>query len=537
MRTACKACQYLLTFSGRTEQDVGRGAASTSSSGLPGGFDPPSSNVTWCPNQFFDVVLPHFPRGVVRLVGYLLWQTLAWNDEYGQPRRTRHRLTWRTLGARAGVSRGALGDVLRVARSAHFVRIEGAEGDRSPTATFELQWAEGPYVRRPEAFAGFFRGMGHRTYVPNQFFTVVVAREPLAVIRVVGAVIRESIGFEAAQGYRRTEAALSCRTLARRTRLSTRHVALALQQAIGAGYLQQVSAGTFGGEAEAARYALRWSDGFGGDAWPFEDESPQGLERVTPTGRGSKRSTAAVQKGTQVRFKKVYSSKEEIKPLNEILAKPAPPPALPSPGRRRADSREVGEPATLEARLREVGFSGRSVAALAGYPRERIERQIAWLADRAATRSPLGLLRRAIEEDWPPPRTARRRMPPPGISLAIAAVAPMLAEPTAVERRAYVAWMRERLEAMERTEPARFQAFLEHRERLKASLRYVHHDRPDHGILRGWDSDAARIAHLQAFDRTLPDLETWCRGHASAGRQCPAPSDTRAAMKNSQIAT
>ena len=44
------------------------------SAGLPGGFDPPSSNVTWCPNQFFDVVLPHFPRGVVRIVGYLLWR-------------------------------------------------------------------------------------------------------------------------------------------------------------------------------------------------------------------------------------------------------------------------------------------------------------------------------------------------------------------------------------------------------------------------------------------------------------------------------
>ena len=113
----------------------------------------------------------------------------------------------------------------------------------------------------------------------------------------------------------------------------------------------------------------------------------------------------------------------------------------------------------------------------------------------------------------------------------------MPTEPTAADRRAYVAWMRERLEALERTEPARFQAFLEHRERLKASLRYVHHDRPDHGILRGWDSDAARIAHLQAFDRTLPDLETWCRRHADAGPQCPAPSETRAAMKNSQIAT
>ena len=512
--------------------------AGEATAGLPGGFAPPSSNVTWCPNQFFDVVLPHFPRGVVRLVGYLLWQTLAWNDEQGQPRRTRHRLTWRALGTRARVSRGALGEVLRAAGSGRLVNIDGNAEGASPTATFELQWADGPYVRRPERFEGFFRGIGHRTYVPNQFFTVVVAREPLAVVRVVGAVIRESIGFEAAQGYRRTEAALSCRALARRTRLSPRHVALALHQAIEAGYLQRMSAGSFGPEAEAARYALRWSDGFGGDAEWFEDERPRALKAKATGARGSKRSTAAVQKGAQVRFKKVYSSKEEIKPSNETLAKPASPPALPSPGRRPAKGGEAGgERAIVEARLRDVGFSGRSVEALAGFPRERIERQIAWLEGRAASRSPLGLLRRAIEEDWPPPRTARRRTPSPAISLPIAAVAPMSAEPTAADRRAYVAWMRERLEALERTEPARFQTFLEHRERLKASLRYVHHDRPDHGILRGWDSDAARIAHLQAFDRTLPDLESWCRRRESAGRQCPAPSETRAAMKNSQIAT
>ena len=32
--------------------------------------------------------------------------------------------------------------------------------------------------------------------------------------------------------------------------------------------------------------------------------------------------------------------------------------------------------------------------------------------------------------------------------------------------------------------------------------------------LRGWDSEAALIAHLQSFDRSLPDLETWCRRRA-----------------------
>ncbi len=39
------------------------------------------------------------------------------------------------------------------------------------------------------------------------------------------------------------------------------------------------------------------------------------------------------------------------------------------------------------------------------------------------------------------------------------------------------------------------------------------------------------VAHLQAFDRTLPDLETWCRRRAPAAVQCPAPSETSAAMR------
>ena len=163
-------------------------------------------------------------------------------------------------------------------------------------------------------------------------------------------------------------------------------------------------------------------------------------------------------------------------------------------------------------------------------------RQIAWLGDRSATRSPLGLLRRAIEEDWPPPRTVRRKASPttqvgPAPPLSVST------EPVPAQRRAYRAWMRGQLDSLQRTEPARYQAFLAHRERLKASLRYVHRDRPDHGILRGWDSEAALIAHLQSFDRSLPDLETWCRRRAPALGQCPAPSETSAAMKNSQIAT
>ena len=518
------------------------------SAGLPGGFDPPSSNVTWCPNQFFDVVLPHFPRGVVRLVGYLLWQTLAWNDEHGQPRRTRHRVSWETLGPRAQVSRGALGEAIRLALAARLLRPVAAEDGVLPgrvlPETLELRWHDGPYTRSPSEFRGFFLGRGHRTYVPNQFFTVVIAREALAVSRVVGAIARHSIGFEVERGHRRTDVALSCKALARLTNLSITSVHDALGVALRRGYLSQVEAGAIGrGTAQpalATRYALRWRDTVDDDG----EGEPGSRASRTPTARSadpsSKTGMAPVQKVVWPEFKKANGIEEEMKPLNETLAKPAAdqPPRAPLPGDRRrpVETGKLADRAALEARLRDIGFTGRSVTALAAFPRERIERQIAWLADRSATRSPLGLLRRAIEEDWPPPRTVRRKASPttqvgPAPPLSVST------EPVPAQRRAYRAWMRGQLDSLQRTEPARYQAFLAHRERLKASLRYVHRDRPDHGILRGWDSEAALIAHLQSFDRSLPDLETWCRRRAPALGQCPAPSDTSAAMKNSQIAT
>lgn len=467
---------------------------------LPGGFDPPSSNVTWCPNQFLELVLPHFPRGVVRVVGWLLWQTLAWNDAAGHPVRSCHRLTWDALQRRANVSRGALGATLREAEGAQLLRILRDADAADRAARFELRWSDGPYVREPAQFRGFFRGRGHRTYVPNQFFTVVVAREPLAVVRVVGAVIRHSIGFEAERGYRRTEAALSCRRLAGLTRLSTRHVTAALRRAISAGYLRKVAAGRFGGIAESARYALRWTDGYGDAGVPHSEKVDSGARRRV----GSGRTTATVQEGRQRQFRKVHRPMEEIKPPpNETQRKATP--GKPTPVDEGDATRSL---AATQQRLREIGFTDRAVEALARYPPERIERQIVWLADRAPSRSPLGMLRRAIEEDWPAPR---RRSAAPSSAPLPSPSRPAVPDGSAEEsaRQAYVAWMRGRLEALAHQEPQRYRAYLAHREALRERLRFLHRDRPGHGILRHWDDEATRLAHLRDFDPGLPDFERW----------------------------
>ena len=49
------------------------------------GFEPLTANYVYCPNQFFDVLLPHGSRGCVRLVAYLLRRTLGWLDANGEP--------------------------------------------------------------------------------------------------------------------------------------------------------------------------------------------------------------------------------------------------------------------------------------------------------------------------------------------------------------------------------------------------------------------------------------------------------------------
>jgi hypothetical protein len=136
----------------------------------------PSSNTTYCPNQFFDVVLPHYSRGVVRLVGYLLYQTLGWSDADGRPLRERHQVSYRELIQRAGISRGALRQAIdeavrgnlsrcvRAGRAAH----AGAGGE---AYVLELKWHQGDYTADPSCFQDFFQGSSHRTYIANQFFT------------------------------------------------------------------------------------------------------------------------------------------------------------------------------------------------------------------------------------------------------------------------------------------------------------------------------------------------------------------------------
>src|SRR6186997_415280 len=92
-------------------------ASITSEGGTPTpsifhGFKPPTSNTTYTPNQFFDVVIPHFSRGVVRIVGYLLRKTLGWCDANGNPQEEEIEASYGELERKAGVSRDMIRSAL-----------------------------------------------------------------------------------------------------------------------------------------------------------------------------------------------------------------------------------------------------------------------------------------------------------------------------------------------------------------------------------------------------------------------------------------
>jgi hypothetical protein len=85
------------------------------------GFNPPTSNTVYTPNQFFDVCLPYSSRGVVRLVSLLIRKTLGWCDQNGNPQTEQHAVSWSDFEA-AGISRDMIRDAIDEAISHHFIR-------------------------------------------------------------------------------------------------------------------------------------------------------------------------------------------------------------------------------------------------------------------------------------------------------------------------------------------------------------------------------------------------------------------------------
>ena len=378
------------------------------------GFPDFRANVTFTPIQFFTVVLPHCPRGPVRLAGYVLRRVLGWVDAQGNPTREQLRFTYRELIEGAGVSRAALAEALKEAVEHHLLRcVQSASphlpGHAAQSAVYELCWdTTGRYTDNPAEFRGFYypeavvvsepganpRPKAARKNIPNAFFDVLLPREPLSVARVVGALLFYSIQWGPG-GERREPVSRSITELARLTRLSRHHAHEAVLAALAAGYIERVTPGRFdpdaGQASEAATYAIRWTRA---------DASESAKEQ-----RFKKVDGASVQEGERGQFDKVngerFKKANGISIKTELKTETAAAPAASAPGASLAAA------VALLERLRQTGFDDFTARRLASqYPAEVIERQLAWLPLRHSTRNRLGLLRRAIEEDWPKPEGA-----------------------------------------------------------------------------------------------------------------------------------
>ncbi len=363
------------------------------------GFQLPTSNTTYTPNQFFDVCLPHYSRGVVRLVAYMIRKTLGWCDRDGNPQEENILIPYQDLVEHAGISRGAIRQTIDEAIAGRFIRCvrhgrPNSAGRSAVTALYQLRWDDaGEYLKDPKQFRGFFEGDGHRTDIPNQFFDHLIPRESLGIIRVVGSVIRFSIGFQARRGRRRQAVQISYREVQNYTRIQDRTtLTQAVQQSLLRGYIVRIDAGFFdpnaGRASKAATYALRW---FGTTA--YTGNGSKTIPEKTPASNGSERFKNHTGNGSKTRPEERFKNHTDIKikPTNKTY-------------KQQGSETLPAAAAGAFQKLKDAGFDDKTAVKLVtDADPKRVEDQIHWLSQRAPARNPLGMLRRAIEEDWPAP--------------------------------------------------------------------------------------------------------------------------------------
>jgi len=350
------------------------------------GFKPLTANFIYCPNQFFEVCLRHYSRGVVRLVGYMLRKTLGYLDKNGNPVRQDIQIPYSAISKYAGVSTRAIPKALEDAESGGFILcvtpgVANSRGQRGQAAEYRLRWSseDDAYTDDPQQFGGFYVGDGHRSPIPNGYFDVVVRLEALAMAKVVGTVLRHTVGYQNQFGGRRPDAPLPYSYIQRFANVRDRTtLSKTLKDGTQKGYISCVSEGRFdpnaGTQSLAARYAVKWLDdaASGADtARTLPGESEHGKK---PTG-----STAETLPGEDGR-----------NPTDRKTC-------------RKNTFKQQHAAAKSYLLLQEVGFDEQTASDLAQRGLVEIQRQIDWLPHRYPSRNRLGLLRRAIEEDWSEP--------------------------------------------------------------------------------------------------------------------------------------
>lgn len=374
------------------------------------GYPAPISNYTYTPNQFFDVVLPHFSRGAVRLCAYMIRQALGWCDADGNPTDGRVAVSIETIALFANVSRRSVSAAIKElinGRVIECIREPSKSGQRNErSGLYALKWDKSAtqYTSTPSDFNGFYDDgkSGCMTRVPDVYLDYTVLYETLSVAQVVGAILRNTVGYEIGRGYRRMQVRSSYSQIMEQTGIASRaSISLALEEAVSGGHIIAVTPGSFNGgrDGYAAVYGIHWEDDWDGntntskkctrDSNPTLAKSvPETLAKTVPLNTSKKRT----------------SIKDKI--TQEITQKKQQQQT--SPTQSSSINSESDLDVSIVAALCAFGFERKVAEELAlAHTADVIQAQLEYFKYRTKASNPQGMMRRAIEGNWAPPPAAK----------------------------------------------------------------------------------------------------------------------------------
>lgn len=372
------------------------------------------------------------------MVAYLIRKTLGWSDAQGNPQNPEALVSYKELIEKAGIGRARIREAIDEALDKKFIKClkpgrAHSQGQEGCSALYSLQWDDRDlYVTKPEEFEGFFSGNGNLTHIPNQFFDYTIPTETAAVIKVVGVIIRHTIGFQTRFGFRRQQVALSFTEIMRKAGIASRStVNLALKEAMEKNHVTRAIEGRFDPkQGQAATYSVKWSDSseteqtedIGSKIVPGELDTNQAQNRTSKAKSVPKSNQTADKTDSSeiapVKRSRIAPISSEIEPSsvpksnqpefqNQTTIKTT---SLNNPSKQHSNSADaVGENfAKAVDLLMNQGFSLSVAQTLAkSHDYEAIRKQIEWQKGRQASRNRLGMMRKAIEENWPQPEAAQ----------------------------------------------------------------------------------------------------------------------------------
>ena len=296
----------------------------------------------------------------------------------------------------AGVSTGSIRKALDDAESGGFVRcvtpgVKKSRRRSGRVAEYRLRWSseDADYTNDPKLFEGFYAGEGCRSPIPNGFFDVVVRQETLAMAKVVGTVLRHTVGYANQFGTgRRSEAPLPYSYIHEFANLKDpTTLSNTLKDAVKKHYIEKVSEGCFdtdaGKQSHATTYAVKWLDKATNHTKTPKTLAGESQDPKNPSGKTTRTPAAKDSKNPSDRK---TSSKDSYK-QQDVVAENSESYAL-----------LVGE-----------GINRNTAIKLSGIiSLKAIKNQIEWLDSRKAENRP-AMLRKAIEEGWEQPASAQQQ--------------------------------------------------------------------------------------------------------------------------------